>query len=344
MTGIDYLIDLNRRHSEDFNNKTLQRRQYRSKHPTEIAVFKCMDGRLNLPIMTETPMGIILPFRNVGGIFNLGWAFLSSLVKEWVDYANKQGRDCLVLTTHHFSKGDEHRGCAGFSYDTEAARASSRKLRDQFNSVFNRDTVFAAQVGIETDHDGLIFYGTEKGQIDLSEFLGESSDLLRVELQKLYPDFPSKVINDLLPLAEGNIAHIKEIVTARRPAQDIEHREWVIAVGRGFDWFHELNTGLIISPLAPDYDRAVITAAKVIKSNIDAGRIDPKNGVVILTSAPFRDPAGPERNMAKVKAEFLQGHVTEVVKNNVPELIPFLQHLTVTVNLGTRAFDYVFRE
>ena len=46
-----------------------------------------MDGRLNLALMTETPPGIVQPFRNIGGKFDLGWPYFGILMREWVDYA-----------------------------------------------------------------------------------------------------------------------------------------------------------------------------------------------------------------------------------------------------------------
>ena len=33
---------------------------YKSQHPTEICALKCMDGRLNLSIITQTPAGSML--------------------------------------------------------------------------------------------------------------------------------------------------------------------------------------------------------------------------------------------------------------------------------------------
>ena len=45
------------------------RKRYLARFPTAIAVMKCMDGRINLPVSTGTPPGIIQPFRNLGGFF-----------------------------------------------------------------------------------------------------------------------------------------------------------------------------------------------------------------------------------------------------------------------------------
>jgi len=66
-TGIDFLLDLNERHSRAFMDLSSERRRYRGEHLTEIAALKCMDGRLHLPVMTQTALGIIHPFRNLGG-------------------------------------------------------------------------------------------------------------------------------------------------------------------------------------------------------------------------------------------------------------------------------------
>ena len=67
-------------------SERVRRATHRQAHPTEIAAFKCMDGRLDLARITMTPPGIIQPFRNVGGRFDLGWPFLSGVIDEWVDY------------------------------------------------------------------------------------------------------------------------------------------------------------------------------------------------------------------------------------------------------------------
>jgi hypothetical protein len=43
-----------------------------------------MDGRLNLPVMTQTAVGIIQPFRNLGGKFDLGWPFFQATLETWI--------------------------------------------------------------------------------------------------------------------------------------------------------------------------------------------------------------------------------------------------------------------
>lgn len=72
---IDWLFALADRHGKTFRSPEawLARERYLSEHPTAIAVLKCMDGRINIPVVTNTPIGILMPFRNLGGMFDLGW-------------------------------------------------------------------------------------------------------------------------------------------------------------------------------------------------------------------------------------------------------------------------------
>ena len=72
---ITWLVDRARRHSQEIQSPEswLERSRYLVQHPTAVAAFKCMDGGINIPVATNTPHGIILPFRNLGGRFDLGW-------------------------------------------------------------------------------------------------------------------------------------------------------------------------------------------------------------------------------------------------------------------------------
>ncbi|GED44182.1 hypothetical protein HME01_00340 [Vreelandella aquamarina] len=73
---IDALLALSRQHAEHFCSPDawLARQRYLAQHPTSLLVMKCMDGRIHLPHATRTPLGIITPFRNLGGYFRPGLA------------------------------------------------------------------------------------------------------------------------------------------------------------------------------------------------------------------------------------------------------------------------------
>lgn len=340
--GIDYLLDVNASHAQRFIDLSTERRRYRGEHPTEIAALKCMDGRLNLPVITQTALGIIQPFRNLGGKFELGWPFFQSILDNWVRYSISRGRNCLVFVTYHYARGEPLRGCRGFNFDTAAARDTAIKLKEQFDGVYGKGAVIPIVCGIETDLEALILHGEDGRVVDLAEVKVSTQVEMETLLRSLYPSISERVILDFLPLVSGNIKHIAEIRTSNRPIEQLEHKEWVLGVGRGFDWLHLINTAFIIGPFDPNLSAAIETAGKLLKSNIDNARADP-NGIVLLTAAAYRDTAGPEHHLAKEKALFLSKFALDIIKQSVPDLVPHLQILTGCTDLNTRKFEVIER-
>ena len=96
---IEWLLALAHRHTSEFRSPEacLARELYLAKHPTAIIVLKCMDGRINIPVATGTPPGIIQPIRNLGGMFNLGWPHLGEVLAHHVLRMTSSGRRVLVL-------------------------------------------------------------------------------------------------------------------------------------------------------------------------------------------------------------------------------------------------------
>lgn len=43
------------------------------------------------------------------------------------------------MITYHYSRGDPRRGCAGFDYDTEAARRHTEGIKAEVEAIFGRD-------------------------------------------------------------------------------------------------------------------------------------------------------------------------------------------------------------
>ncbi|PID64716.1 MAG: hypothetical protein CR977_03375, partial [Gammaproteobacteria bacterium] len=138
---IEWLFDVADRHGKDFRSPEAwsARERYLAKHPTSIAVLKCMDGRINIPLATNTPVGILMPFRNLGGMFDLGWPHLGAVLSNHVLHKIKSGHRVLILITYHWSKGSPARGCAGFAYDTAAAIAHTQQIHQQVEQIFGSE-------------------------------------------------------------------------------------------------------------------------------------------------------------------------------------------------------------
>jgi hypothetical protein len=342
---INWLYDLARRHSEYFSSPEAQlaRTRYLAQHPTAIAAMKCMDGRLNLSVVTRTPPGIIQPFRNLGGQFDLGWPHLGELLTAYVLGMAGKGRQVLILITYHFSKGDFHRGCAGFGYDTAAAMAHAYDIKRQITHTFGGDhaTVYPLVCGLETDEDAMIVHGAGSNRLAVGDLGEADKDSLDARLVDLCPDMPARIREDFLPLLRGNLDYVLRLreearMTAPR-ILDIQHCEWMICLGRGFDFLHTPNLALIIGPYSPNLDDPIRKAAGIIENNMKERRI-PADGFLLLTSAPYTD-LGVDRARAELKSRFLSGFAADVIRQGFPGLAGGMHVHTAVLDWRSRGLE-----
>jgi hypothetical protein len=335
---IEWLFDHARRHSAAFcgPEATLARERYVARHPTAIAVMKCMDGRINFAVATQTPLGIIQPFRNLGGMFDLGWPHLGEVLASHVQRMVREGRQVLVLITYHFSRASPRRGCAGFGFDTAAAIAHTRAIKTQVEHTFGAQhgTVCPVVCGFETDEDAIVLHGDGDACLDLAGLHAGDDRALAARLLALLPQMPEQIRADLLPLLRGNLQRIATVRASNR-SLDIEHREWMICLGRGFDFLHMPNLALIIGPYSPDLADPIRQAARIIDLNMRNGRI-PDDGFLLLASAPY-DEIGVDRARAELKSRFLSRFATEVIREAQPALAQRMFVRTAVLDWQSRA-------
>jgi hypothetical protein len=338
---IPELLELNRAQSEQYLQQAPARKAYRAKHPTLIAAFKCMDGRVHLPVMTRTPFGLIRVFRNIGGIFELGWPALRARVTELRGYALARGRHFLCLATYHFSKGDPHRGCAGHNYDTAKAIAAAEdvvKGLNFFNALDPLRQSYAILVGVETDCEALVFHGKDGRTASMADYGGADGEKLQALIRDLYPDMPSQMVQDLLPLMAGNALHASEICKQPKADMALQHMERILAIGAGFDWLHKINYALIINDTDPRLEATIATGASIIKGNRDAGRI-PKESAVLFASVSYYDEH--EKNGAIMNARYLTRLGMDAIAKAHPDLDGFFKPLTAVMHWDTRQLEVV---
>ena len=337
---LDWLWQLSQQHSERFCDPEsyLARQRYLAEHNTQIIALKCMDGRIHLPYATQTPLGIITPFRNLGGIFDLGWPYMGDLLADSVGSAVQQGRRVLIIITYHYSRGDHARGCAGFNCDRAAAMAHAQAIQQQVQTIFGagHQTVYPLVCGFETDNDALILHGAHNEVVDMATLSPADIEQLPSRVASLFPDMPPTVQRDLLPLLKGNASHVAEIRHSHREL-DIEHREWMICIGRGFDFLHVPNVALIIGPFSPDLSHPIEQAAGIIRANMEKGRI-PGDGFLLLSSAPYNEP-GPDHARAQLKADSMARFAAKVIENSQPALAQKMIRRTAVLHWPTRRLE-----
>jgi hypothetical protein len=330
MSLLQEILSLNKHQSEEFcaPKAKADRLLYLNQHPTRILSFECMDGRISIPLITGMPVGILRQIRSMGGKFTLGDPYLGNLVFTVEHEAASSGRQTLALSTYHYSKGDEHRGCAGCKYDTGAARENAFALKHEFEKVFDvsNHKIAAIVIRIETDRDTLAFCAEDGKEFKMREHENASDEEILNGLCALYPDLSEQMLHDLLPLALGNREHIKS--TKNRPELEIIHNENIICFGRGFDWLHLPNKALIIGPHAYTEafrNEALLVAGKIILNNFKNNEKLREEGALLIISSPFKD--AEKRGLASAHAKYY----LDIAKN---ALEPIAEELQLEILVG----------
>jgi hypothetical protein len=319
----------------------VRRATYRQAHPTEIAAFKCMDGRLDLARITMTPPGVIRTFQSVGGDFDFGWPLLGRAVRKWFDVTIALGRNCLIIVTYHFSKSNAHWGCEEMEFNTAKALAAARKLSRQVEDIFGSSvrTTHPVVVGIETDDDALVMHSEYDIGVtyDVAEHLDKTENEISREMRHLYPSMLQRTLDDLIALVAGNQIHVRETRTGGRNPIALDQTERVIAVGSGFDWLHMPNTALIIGTYDHKWPDAVVSAGNRFLNNIDSRRIPVEEGVLVLVAALSQDPIGSFGwNFCNQETQYLEDITLATLTNHVPDLMPYVRHRRGVLEEDTR--------
>jgi hypothetical protein len=118
---------------------------------------------------------------------------------------------------------------------------------------------------------------------------------------------------------------------------DIEHREWMICLGRGFDFLHTPNLALIIGPYSPDLADPIRKAAAIIEGNMHAGRI-PDDGFLLFTSVPY-EGIGMDRARAELKSRFLADFAANVIRSDFPQLATRMHIQVGVLSWHSRALE-----
>lgn len=344
------LIAINRRYSEEFDsaNARSNRLLYRSKERYHKIVTQCMDGRINIASATNTPLGVFKSFRNLGGHFDLKWEkFDEAVYGSYRYHLEEERKGSMVLITYHYSKGDTHRGCAGFHYDTEEAMRGMMALKEQFGSVYgdNTEAIIPILVGFETDEEALIFHGDKGKPLNMAEIAFECElelkNYLYSSFRAIFPKRPRGAIEDLCFMAQQNIEHIKEVRAEGRQIDDMQHKEWIIGLGRGLDWFYQPNTALIVGMYSDYPEEPIKKAAGIIHMNMCQGRIDKEKGFILLASASYGKENDVTFTRARQRAIGYRELGTRLIQEHYPDICTHMEILTVVTNLDNRLFRII---
>ena len=310
------IIAINKEESERYVASEAERLRYWAKHPTFFACIKCMDGRVSIPLMTKTPIGIVKPFRAIGGKFDIWWPTFLGRISHWTDRAISQGSRTFVFVSYHYSASDIHLGCAGWKYDTKAARNHAEYLKKELEFVFGEE-ITAMTTGVETDHDLLTLHGPN-GDLSGEMLIGKSDQDIQDMIARHFPMMSQEMIRDLVPFLRGNAERISELRKYPRKPEQLEHNERIIAIGQGFDWLVEENLALIINDADPNLAESIRVAGSLIEKNLRNAPAG--DDATIFTNIQYRK-SGMDKRQAIARARGLRLFAEKVLHDAYPELM-----------------------
>ncbi len=310
------ILDINVQQSEQYITTEAERLRYWAQHSTFFGCVKCMDGRVSIPLMTKTPMGIVKPFRAIGGKFDIWWPTFIGRMRHWIERAISNGSRACIFVTYHYSASDAHLGCAGWKYDTRAARAHAEYLSQELRFVFGEELT-AITAGVETDRDILTLHGPQ-GDLSGELIVGMTGEEIQEAIMHHFPEMPHDVVRDLVPFLKGNAERIDDIKKCPRAQAQLEHNERIIAVGQGFDWLVQENLALIINDADPNLSESIRVAGSLIEKNLKNSATDDE--ATIFTNIQYRNPGMDERQ-AIARSRGLCRFAEKTLHEHYPELM-----------------------
>lgn len=331
---IDEILETNKRRSEEFQLNIHTRREYRDRHPTEIGVTMCMDGRLNIFNLTGCLFGLITTFRNIGGVHDVGWPMFHQTLNGWESYAHSKRRPAMLIITYHWSANRREFGCKGFDFDLDRSITRMFQLRDQIHHCYH-GRIYPIVLGIETDSESLVVHGDRGLTLDMRSVAQEADEnFLRYKLGDIIK-IPERIREDLIPLLLGNAKRVLGVRQSGRTPKDCDHCERILGIGQGFDWMNHHNLTLVVGLCDPSLNRPIVTSTKIIRDNWRSGRIG--EGGVLLVSTPYRDPN--DRKPAMEQSKYLAQFATQYIREEVPDMADFFTPLVGVINRNDRRFQ-----
>jgi hypothetical protein len=139
----------------------------------------------------------------------------------------------------------------------------------------------------------------------------------------------------------GNLSHIASVRQSNREldSKHVEHHEWMIGVGRGFDWLNTPNLALIIGPYSPDLGEPIRKAAGIIETNMKKHRI-PDDGFLLFVASPYHE-IGTDRAIAEVKSRFLSELAVGIIRAEFPSLRDKMHVRNVVMSWQSREVEMI---
>ncbi len=307
---------------------------------TDFAFSCCIDERTNGPEWCRAPYATCKLWKSPGGNLTLGSKLFANELEICSQRSLVQGKKFLVIATYHLSAAHQDKGCKAVHYDRDRAYSNALSLKNQIDTVFQRNGVYAIVMGMETDTQTFILHDEKQTLcFELSSYRGKPFDDIKDLVASSYPSFPLSVVNDLARLLYRNLNR-STVVPCDRLAYHSDHRAYGIGVGRGFESVHE-NQIVTVGLWGYEIDKAIAIAGKVLLENLEHGRIPKEDGVALICQAGYYVAGVDRRNIrfAEIQAQHLLDFSLGVLEKQVPEVFRYVSAIAGTINMNTFEFQ-----
>lgn len=348
-TPINRILKMSDEAERIYHETEGDRRYFDTRYNINVMVIKCMDGRADFTEATGCPFAWVYPVRTIGGKIDVGWPAFKPHFERRIRFSGERQKSLLLPVTYHFSSLGKDFSCKGYDFDTDKAIMGQAAVRDQFDRVTKTlfieggvRQVYTILIGIKTDDRSLILHGAT-GEILETNYLVdhtelEAKNILQKKLPELYPDMPSGMIQFLT----DRMLYNRELVLRKRienvSSEDLNHNEWILAVGNRFDYIRTWNSAIKIKSWDPNFIKTCISGARIISENIEQGRINKEDGVVLLINESFdRDTTYyDDWRAAEESARWLYREVSEAIISECPALREYMHPLVGIVSTERR--------
>lgn len=331
---VEWVLEMNRRSSREYIDAGPLRDQHWGRHPTRMGAFLCMDGRVELPSITHTPRGFWRKYRALGGAAKLFWPGLRNDIRMWL---RETPRRNVLFPSYHYSGSQDHLGCAGWEYRTQAARVHAQNLAAQITRDYPNQIV-GLPLGVETDFGEMVIHGPER-DVRTSALIG--ADVNQIEREILHTfsqSMDEQMARDLAVILESNARHVDRLKRNPPPIEQNDHQERVFALGRVLDWIDRRNIALKLNHFDPNLDHAVNIAVKILEHNMKSA--PDGDEALILVCMPFSEPGSEEYGAETDAVGLMNDFVLPEVRRNRPHLVASgrLHYMAGVVDKSRRLF------
>ncbi len=300
------------------------RQEWRAEHPFHLIYIGCMDGRhSHFPQTLGIPVGCCDIFQHPGAKFKTHWPYFITLLTDSIETGLYAGQQVVIFVSSHYSALHHDHGCRAFNNNRTSATdhilTFTRDLKDLYADF--PDDIHIIPVEVNTDNDAITFIGEDHLTTAHAHAMGDAESMRQQIRRYCNTANNEKLVNLLFEFVTTNRAHVQQVLQTPRAHTDCCHNETVLAVGRGFNtWLNmERNRGIILFPDGDhDLDRGIEIAGNILLENSKNNPFLEEHGALAIACSAYSEQK--KMRIATARALGYAERVQRILTSRVPDL------------------------